>query len=132
MRTLNLIADVRYRTRAQRCRVPEGLKFRSLGAVIRASSGAAEAEALQSCRRSGDEVQAQNSGVRRFGRFGGFDPTLVRLDGFGVCVGGLVRDQPDFRLVDDDMGRVCGTYGAHVPYLLHLHFQFCRDSFTAS
>jgi len=71
--------------------------------------------------RSGDQVQAHCFRVGGFGGLGILDPALVRPNRLSVCVRGLVRNKTDFRLADDDMGRVCGTYGAHVCPQAALH-----------
>jgi hypothetical protein len=39
---------------------------------------------------------------------------LIGHNRCSVCVGRFVCDEPDFRLINDDMGRVCGTDGTHV------------------
>src|SRR6202140_1020546 len=52
-----------------------------------------------------------------------FDTALIGLDRFRIGVRRLVCHQPDFRLADDDMGRVCRTYVTHATSLLEFpHF----------
>jgi hypothetical protein len=73
---------------------------------------------------SGNEIHARGFGLR------GFDAVLIQLDRCSVCVGSLVCDEPDFRLTNDDMGRVCGTYVAHMTSLLEfLYFAGIRSWF---
>jgi hypothetical protein len=38
---------------------------------------------------------------------------LIGFDRRGAGIGSFICHQPDFRLADDDVGRVCGTNGAH-------------------
>jgi hypothetical protein len=75
---------------------------------------------------SGNEIYTGCFSLSRLDFLGSFDPILIRFDGSGGCAAGFVCDKPDFRLTDDNMRRVCGTDGAHVPPLLEL-LQSCRD-----
>jgi hypothetical protein len=67
---------------------------------------------------SGNEIHAGGLSLCRFDFLSGFDAMLIGRNRCSVCVGRLVCDEPDFRLTNDDMGRVCGTYATHVPSLL--------------
>src|ERR1700676_5806557 len=75
---------------------------------------------------SGNEINARGFGLRGFDFLSGFDTTLIGLNRRSVCVGRLVCDEPDFRLAKDEMGRVCGTYGAHVASLLEMIHRFTQ------
>jgi hypothetical protein len=39
---------------------------------------------------------------------------LIELDRFRICVAGFIRDQPDFCLTNDKLGRIYRAYGTHV------------------
>jgi hypothetical protein len=69
---------------------------------------------------SGNDINTRCLGFRSFDFLGGFDLVLIGLDRCNVGVGCFVRDEPDFRLTNDNMGRVCGTYAGHVTSLLEL------------
>ena len=66
---------------------------------------------------SGNEIYPGVLGLCRLDFLSGFDTLLVRLNRFCSSVGGFVRDEPDFCLANHDMGRVYGTYGAHISLL---------------
>jgi len=80
---------------------------------------------------SGNEIHTIRFSLGRFDFLGSLDPILIRFDRSGACAAGFVCDQPDFRLTDDNMCRVCGTDGAHVPPLLEL-LNLAEILFTAS
>jgi hypothetical protein len=80
---------------------------------------------------SGNEIYTVCFSLSRLDFLGSFDPILIRFDRSGGCAGGLVCDEPDFRLTDDNMRRVCWTDGAHVPPLLEL-LNLAGILFTAS
>jgi hypothetical protein len=64
--------------------------------------------------------------LRRFEFLRNFDPLLIGLNRSAICVFRLVCDEPDFRLTNDHMGRVCGSYGAHVLSLLEIIRRFTQ------
>jgi hypothetical protein len=59
-------------------------------------------------------------GLCRLDSLSGFDTILIGLNRSAVCVFRLVCDEFDFRLTHDEMGRVSGTYGTHIPSLLEM------------
>jgi hypothetical protein len=63
---------------------------------------------------SGNKIHARDFGLSRFDFLSGFDLVLIGLDRYNVRVGCFVCDEPDFRLTNENMGRVCGTDGTHV------------------
>jgi hypothetical protein len=79
----------------------------------------------------GDEIHTIRLSLSCLDFLGSFDPTLIRFDRSGACAAGFVCDEPDFRLTDDNMCRVSGTDGAHVPPLLEL-LNLAAILFTAS
>jgi len=63
---------------------------------------------------SGNEIYAEGFGLCRLNILSGFDALLIGPNGCGICVGRFVRDEPDLCLAHHDMGRVYGSYGAHI------------------
>jgi hypothetical protein len=68
-----------------------------------------------SARDSGDEINARSVGLCRLDFLSSCDALLIGLNRFCVCVGCLICDQPDFCLDNHDLGRINGSYGAHIP-----------------
>jgi len=66
---------------------------------------------------SGKEIYANGLGLCCFDFLSGFEAILIGLNRCGVCVICFIRDQLNFCLAHHDLGRVHGTYGAHISLL---------------
>ena len=88
---------------------------------------------MRMARLSGNEIHANCFGLSRLDLLGSFDLILIRFDLGGGCAACFVCDEPDFRLTDDNMRRVRGTDGTHVPCAIPAGItQSRRDLFMVS
>jgi hypothetical protein len=71
----------------------------------------------QLAKDSGDEIYTGSFGLGRLDFLSGYDALLIGLYRFYICVICFICDQPDFCLANHDLGRVYGTYGAHISLL---------------